>query len=231
MINKLSQILHLIHFCEFPETMHQVVDKLSALLGPYQVSARHHFAHLTLRSVARRRHKGTILGSALRQPHVRILRIEHILSTLVILHMQRTERAVQLLRRDAQLLRHLGGGEARNGIQHIIRIHRLRQKSVHLTLQSHHILSLDSHADHLVVHLLVESMNLLILFADKLLVKSHLHFLIMQQLLLLLQQRLLFLQGSTENLFGIANHLLLALPPHSPGYNRPSCESEAAPPR
>ena len=68
MINNLPQILHLIHFSEFPETMHQVVDKLSALLGPYQVSARHHFSHLTLRSVARRRHKGTILGSALRQP-------------------------------------------------------------------------------------------------------------------------------------------------------------------
>ena len=180
MINNLPQILHLIHFCEFPETMHQVVDKLSALLGPHQISVRHHSTHLTLRSVARRRHKGTILGSALRQPHVRILRIEHILSTLVILHMQGTERAVQLLRRDTQLLRHLGGGEARNGIQHIIRIHRLWQKSVHLTLQSHHILSLDSHADHLVVHLLVEAMNLLILLADELLVESHLHFLLMQ---------------------------------------------------
>ena len=154
--------------------------------------------------------------------------------------MQRTERTVQLLRRDAQLLRHLGGGEARNGIQHIIRIHRLWQKSVHLTLQSHHILSLDSHADHLVVHLLVEAMNLLILLADELLVKPHLHLLIMQhslllrqsliqnsypsllpiqsgfllfeQLLLFLQQVLLFLQGSTENLFGTANYLLLALP-------------------
>ena len=45
-------------------------------------------------------------GAALRQSHMRILRIEHILPTLVILDMQGAQRAVQLLRRNSQLLRH-----------------------------------------------------------------------------------------------------------------------------
>ena len=188
------------------------MDKLPALLGPYEIGMRHRLAHLLLSAIAVRIQEGIVSGAALRQSHVRILRIEHVLPALVILDMQGTERAVQLLRRNSQLLRHLGRSEAGNGIQDIIRVDRFRQKPIHLLLQVDDVLALDRSPSRLLIQHAVETSDFHILLADELLVKSQLHLLLMQQLLLLLQQFLLLLQGSPENLLGIANRLLLALP-------------------
>ena len=167
------------------------MDKLPALLGPYQIGMRNRLAHFLLSAIAFRIQEGIVSGAALRQSHVRILRIEHVLPTLVVLDMQGTERAVQLLRRNPQLLRHLGGGEARNGIQNIIRVDRFRQKPIHLVLQMDDVLTLSGDIHHLLIHYAIQSSDFHILLTDEFLVKSHLHLLLMQQSLLLNQPSIL----------------------------------------
>ena len=64
------------------------MDKLPALLGPYEIGMRNRLAHLLLSAIAVRIQEGIVSGAALRQSHVRILRIEHVLPALVILDMQ-----------------------------------------------------------------------------------------------------------------------------------------------
>ena len=188
------------------------MDKLPALFGPYKIGMRNRLPHFLLSAIAVRIKKGIVSGAALRQSHVRILRIEHILPALVVLDMQGAQRAVQLLRRNPQLLRHLGRSEAGNGIQDIIRVDRLRHQPIHLLLQVDNILALDGSPSRLLIQHSVETSDFHILLADEFLVKPQLHLLLMQQLLLLFQQFLLLLQGSPENFLGIANRLLLALP-------------------
>jgi len=167
------------------------MDELPALLGPYEIGMRYRLAHLLLSAIAFRIQEGIVSGAALRQSHVRILRIKHILPALVILDMQGTERAVQFLRRNPQLLRHLGGGEARNGIQDIIRVDSLRHQPIHLVLQMNDVLTLSGDIHHLLIHHAIQSADFHILLADEFLVKSHLHFLLMQQSLLLNQPSIL----------------------------------------
>ena len=185
------------------------MDKLPALLGPYEISMRNRLAHFLLSAIAFRIQEGIISGAALRQSHMRILRIEHILPALVVLDMQGAQRAVQLLRRDTQLLRHLGSSEAGNGIQDIIRVDRLRHQPIHLVLQMDDVLTLSGDIHHLLIHHAIQSSDFHILLTDELFLLSQYHLVLFElssafrqldsalpeQFLLLLQQHLLFLQG------------------------------------
>ena len=202
------------------------MDKLPALLGPDEIGMRYRLAHLLLSAIAFRIQEGIVSGAALSQSHVRILRIEHILPALVILDMQGTERTVQLLRRNPQLLRHLSRSEAGNGIQDIIRVDCLRHQPVHLVLQMNDVLTFSGDIHHLLIHHAIQSSDFHILLTDEFLLLSQHHLVLFElssafrqldsalpeQFLLQLQQFLLLLQGSPENLFGIANRLFLALP-------------------
>ena len=118
--------------------------------------------------------------------------------------MKGTELAVQLLRRDTQLLRNLRGGEAGNRVEHIVGVERLRQKMIHLILQLDDVLTVLGDANHLFVHHTVQPTNLRILFSDEFLLLINLHLLVFQQILLLLE-------CSSENLFGMSNRLLITL--------------------
>ena len=180
------------------------MDKLPALFGPYQIGMRRRLAHFLLSSVAVRIQKGIVSGSALRQSHVRILRIEQILPALVILDMQGAQRAVQLLRRNSQLLRHLGSSEAGNGIEHVIAIERFRQKITHLILQLDDVITILGDANHLLIHHIIQAADFRILFADELLLLFNLQTLLLQQILLLLER-------STEDFFCMSDCLLIAL--------------------
>ena len=62
------EILHLIQFGEFPETMGEVVDELAALLRPYQIGVGIHPAHLLAPAITRRRHIRLEMRAALCQP-------------------------------------------------------------------------------------------------------------------------------------------------------------------
>ena len=75
-----------------------------------------------------------VVRAALRQPHVGIFGIEHILPALVILDMPGAEQAVQLLRRHAQFLGNLRSGEARDAVQHRVGVERLGQQAADLLL-------------------------------------------------------------------------------------------------
>ena len=83
------------------------MDELSSSLGPYEIGMGVGSAHLLLSAIALRVEEGAVAGAALRQAHVSIIGIEEILTALVILDMQSTERAVQLLRSDTEFLRYL----------------------------------------------------------------------------------------------------------------------------
>ena len=72
------------------------MDELSSSLGPYEIGMGVGSAHLLLSAIALRVEEGAVAGAALRQAHVSIISIEEILTALVILDMQGTERAVQL---------------------------------------------------------------------------------------------------------------------------------------
>ena len=145
------------------------MDKLPALLGPNEISMRHRLAHLLLSAIAFRIQEGIVSGAALSQSHVRILRIEHVLPALVILDMQGAQRAVQLLRRNSQLLRHLGSSEAGNGIQDIVRVDSLRHQPIHLVLQMDDVLTFSGDIHHLLIHHAVQSSDFHILLTDELL--------------------------------------------------------------
>ena len=133
-----------------------------------------------------------------------VIGIEEILTALVILDMQGTERAVQLLRCDAELLRNLRSSEAGNGIEHVIAIERFRQKITHLILQLDDIITTLGDANHLLIHHIIQAADFCILFADKLLLLLNLQALFLQQILLLLER-------STENFFRMSDCLLIAL--------------------
>ncbi len=66
--------------------------------------------------------------------------------------MQSTERAVQLLGCDTEFLRNLRGGEAGNGIEHVIAVESFRQKITHLILQLDDVLTILGVANHLLIH-------------------------------------------------------------------------------
>ena len=82
------------------------MDKLPASLRPHEIGMGVNVPLLEaiLRHLA---HHVLGLGATLRQPHVGEIGIEQVLSTLVILDVGGTERTVQFLRRDAQLLGYL----------------------------------------------------------------------------------------------------------------------------
>lgn len=86
-----------INFTQFPVSLGEVMDELSSSLGPYEIGMGVGSAHLLLSAIALRVEEGAVAGAALRQAHVSIIGIEEILTALVILDMQGTERAVQLL--------------------------------------------------------------------------------------------------------------------------------------
>ena len=88
--------------------------ELSSSLSPYEISMCIGSAHLLLSAIAFRVEESAVAGTALRQAHVGVIGIEEILTALVVLDMQSTERAVQLLGCDTEFLRNLRGGEARN---------------------------------------------------------------------------------------------------------------------
>ena len=96
------------------------------------------------------------VGAALRQSLVRQVSIEHVLPALIVLHMHLAERAVQFLRRASQLLGYLGGGVARDGIEHIVGIVGLRRESLHITSQSQDVNSLLANEHILLLQLLAE---------------------------------------------------------------------------
>ena len=101
----------------------QVVEEFSALLGPYQISMGADASRAIEREGACIRARAQVeVGAALRQSLVRQVSIEHVLPALIVLHMHLAERAVQFLRRASQLLGYLGGGVARDGIEHIVGI-------------------------------------------------------------------------------------------------------------
>ena len=97
-------------------------------------------AHLLLSAIAFRVEEGTVAGAALCQAHVGVIGIEEILTALVVLDMQSTERAVQLLGCDAELLRNLRSSEAGNRIENVIAVKRFRQKITHLILQLYDVI-------------------------------------------------------------------------------------------
>ena len=68
------------------------MDELSSSLGPYEIGMGVGSAHLLLSAIALRVEEGAVAGAALRQAHVSIISIEEILTALVILDMQSTER-------------------------------------------------------------------------------------------------------------------------------------------
>ena len=88
--------------------------ELPSSFCPYEVGVGVGGAQLLLCPIAVRVGEGRVAGAALRQSHVGIISIEQILAALVVLDMKGTELAVQLLRRDTQLLRYLRGGIAGN---------------------------------------------------------------------------------------------------------------------
>ena len=88
--------------------------ELPSSFCPYEINVGIGGAQLLLYPIAVRVGEGRVAGAALRQAHVGIIGIEQILAALVVLDMQSTERAVQLLGCDTELLRNLRGGEARN---------------------------------------------------------------------------------------------------------------------
>ena len=90
------------------------MDELPSSLGPYEIGMGVGSAHLLLSAIALRVEEGAVAGTALCQAHMGVICIEEILTALVVLDMQSTERAVQLLGCDAEFLRNLRGGEARN---------------------------------------------------------------------------------------------------------------------
>ena len=149
--------------------MGKVMDELSSSFGPYEIGMGVGSAHLLLSAIALRVEEGAVAGAALRQAHVSIIGIEEILTALVILDMQGAERAVQLLGCDTEFLRNLRGGEARNGIEHVIAIERLRQKITHLILQLDDVITTLGDANHLFIHNSIQTADFRILFADKLL--------------------------------------------------------------
>ena len=161
-------------------------------------------AHLLLSAIALRVEEGAVAGAALRQAHVSIIGIEEILTALVILDMQGTERAVQLLGSDTEFLRNLRRGEAGNGIEHVIAVERLRQKITHLILQLDDVITTLSDVNHLFIHNSIQTSDFGILFTDKLLLLLNLQTLLLQQILLLLER-------STENFFSMSDCLLIAL--------------------
>ena len=90
------------------------MNELSSSFGPYEIGMGVGSAHLFLSAIALRVKEGAVAGTALCQAHVGVIGIEEILTALVVLDMQSTERAVQLLGCDTEFLRNLRGGEARN---------------------------------------------------------------------------------------------------------------------
>ena len=123
---------------------------------------------------------GAVAGAALRHAHVSIIGIEEILTALVILDMQGTERAVQLLGSDTEFLRNLRRGEAGNGIEHVIAIERLRQKITHLILQLDDVITTLSDVNHLFIYNIIQAAYFRILFADELLLLFNLQTLFRQ---------------------------------------------------
>jgi hypothetical protein len=145
------------------------MDELSSSFGPYEIGMGVGSAHLLLSAIALRVEEGAVAGAALRQAHVSIIGIEEILTALVILDMQGTERAVQLLGCDTEFLRNLRSSEAGNGIEHVIAVKRFRQKITHLILQLNDVITILSDAKHLFVYHIIETSDFRILFTDKLL--------------------------------------------------------------
>ena len=95
-----------------------LVNELTPLLRPHEIHPR---------TDGIPSDKQVEVRAALRQPTVSILRIQHVLSTLVVLHTLCAEQSVQLLRRHAQLLGYLRGGVAGYTVQHIVGVESLRQ--------------------------------------------------------------------------------------------------------
>lgn len=170
------------------------MDELSSSLGPYEIGMGVGSAHLLLSAIALRVKEGAVAGAALGQTHVGVIGIKKILTALVVLNMQSTERAVQLLRCDAEFLRNLRSSEAGNGIEHVIAIQCFRQKITYLILQLYDVLTTLGVANHLLIHHIIQAADFCILFADKLLLLFNLQTLFLQQILLLLER-------STENFF------------------------------
>ena len=191
-------------FTQFPISMGEVMDELSSSFGPYEISMCIGSAQLLLSAIALRVEEGAVAGAALCQAHVGIIGIEEILAALVVLDMEGTERAVQLLGCDAEFLRNLRRGEARNGIENVVAIERLRQKITHLILQLDDIITILSDTNHLFVNHIIETSDFRILFTDKFLLLFNLQTLLLQQVLLLLER-------STENFFRMPDCLLIAL--------------------
>ena len=96
-----------------------------------------------------------------------IVGIEQILTALVVLHMEGTERTVQFLGSHPEFLGYLSGGETGDGVEHIVGIESLRHQSVDIPFERENLLGtlLDFH--HLLPHLLVELPDALILFGDE----------------------------------------------------------------
>ena len=180
------------------------MDELSSSLGPYEIGMGVGSAQLLLSAIAFRVEEGTVAGAALRQAHVGVIGIEKILTALVILDMQSAERAVQFLGSDTEFLRNLRGSEARNRIEHVIAIERLRQKITHLILQLDDIITTLGEVNHLLIYHIIETSDFSILFADKFLLLFNLQTLFLQQILLLLER-------STEDFFSMSDCLLITL--------------------
>ena len=102
---------------QVPHSLGEVVDELASTLRPHEVGVGIDLPqlHASLRITYRNQqveYLHTAFRATLGKSHVRILSVEHVLTALVVLDVAGTERAVQLLRRDAQFLGDLRGGVA-----------------------------------------------------------------------------------------------------------------------
>ena len=88
------------------------MDELASALRPYQVRFGEYHAVL----------QGMLAGAALGETLSGKLGIEHVLSALPVLDAHLAESAVQFLCRHAQLLGELGGGDAGDGVEHLVGI-------------------------------------------------------------------------------------------------------------
>ena len=90
----------------------QLVNELASALGPHQVVMR------LYASVGEADAEGTALRKAL----AGVVGIEHVLTRLAVLNAQLAEQEVQLTTGHVQLLRYLGSGEARYGVEYMVGI-------------------------------------------------------------------------------------------------------------
>ena len=107
------KVIHLSYELSVGEfRIQQSVDEVTSSFCPYQVHFREDNAMLAY----------MLACTAPGKPLTGKLSIEHVLSALPVLDAHLAESAVQFLCRHVQFLGQLGGGDAGNGIEHLVGI-------------------------------------------------------------------------------------------------------------